>query len=116
MRTFASLQSRSASRSALQCVRLPAAFLAGIVLCADSNSAQSPSSPPASRFTPTAQQPHKSRAHKSAKKQEPAPAPVAQTPPPPPPPHWPVDDKHTPASVGWDAPGPLIHACNLTLV
>src|ERR1700739_32908 len=115
MRTFASLQSRSASRSALQCVRLPAAFLAGIVLCADSNSAQSPSSPPASRFTPTAQQPHKSRAHKSAKKQEPAPAPVAQTPPPPPPPNWPVNDKPSPASVVWDATGLRIHASNSSL-
>ena len=117
MRTFTALKSRISSSSTLSCVVLSGAFLAGTLSASSFSVAQSPSQPAESPTTPHTQQPraHQSRSHKPSRKQEPAPAPVAQTPAPPPMPDWPVNDKANPASVVWDATGLRINASNSSL-
>lgn len=114
MRTFAALQSRISASSRLSCAMLASAFFTGTLLCGAPIAAQSPAPPAAASATPKSQAPpHKTRAHKQLKKQEPVP--VAQIPPPPPMPDWPINDKPSPASVVWDATGLRINASNSSL-
>ncbi len=111
MRTFTTLQTRIFRFCALQCVMLSAGLLLTLLFAGPPVAAQAP----ASAQAPNAQ-PHKSRSHRSAKKEKPSPAPVAQTAPPAPPmPDWPVNDKPNPASVVWDATGLRINASNASL-